>query len=69
MILGAAVGFGFAAFESAGYALVALFTVDGRSIVQLVRTELIRGLLAPVGPAGPARPVDLRPAGAARHRH
>jgi RsiW-degrading membrane proteinase PrsW (M82 family) len=49
MILGAAVGFGFAAFESAGYAFVALFTVDGLSIVQLVQTELIRGLLAPVG--------------------
>ncbi|MEU8607176.1 PrsW family glutamic-type intramembrane protease [Actinoplanes sp. NPDC048791] len=49
MILGAAVGFGFAAFESAGYAFVALFTVDGLSIAQLVQTELIRGLLAPVG--------------------
>jgi RsiW-degrading membrane proteinase PrsW (M82 family) len=49
MILGAAVGFGFAAFESAGYAFTALFTVDGLSIVQLVQTELIRGLLAPVG--------------------
>jgi RsiW-degrading membrane proteinase PrsW (M82 family) len=48
MILGAAVGFGFAAFESAGYAFVALFTVDGLSIAQLVQTELIRGLLAPV---------------------
>ncbi|GAA4607322.1 hypothetical protein GCM10023107_80820 [Actinoplanes octamycinicus] len=49
MVLGAAVGFGFAAFESAGYAFTALFTVDGLSIVQLVQTELIRGLLAPVG--------------------
>jgi protease PrsW len=49
LILGAAVGFGFAAFESAGYAFVALFTVDGLSITQLVQTELIRGLLAPVG--------------------
>ena len=49
MILGAAVGFGFAAFESAGYAFTALFTVDGLSITQLVQTELIRGLLAPVG--------------------
>jgi protease PrsW len=49
MILGAAVGFGFAAFESAGYAFTALFTVDGLSIIQLVQTELIRGLLAPVG--------------------
>ncbi|MFG1926369.1 PrsW family intramembrane metalloprotease [Cryptosporangium sp. NPDC048952] len=49
MILGAAVGFGFAAFESAGYAFTALFTVDGLSITQLVQTELIRGVLAPVG--------------------
>jgi RsiW-degrading membrane proteinase PrsW (M82 family) len=49
MILGAAVGFGFAAFESAGYAFTALFTVDGLSVIQLVQTELVRGLLAPVG--------------------
>jgi RsiW-degrading membrane proteinase PrsW (M82 family) len=49
MILGAAVGFGFAAFESAGYAFTALFSVDGLSVTQLVQTELLRGLLAPVG--------------------
>jgi RsiW-degrading membrane proteinase PrsW (M82 family) len=49
MILGAAVGFGFSAFESAGYAFTALFSVDGLSLVQLVQTELLRGLLAPVG--------------------
>lgn len=49
MILGAAVGFGFAAFESAGYAFTALFTVDGLSLMQLVETELLRGLLSPVG--------------------
>ena len=49
MILGAAVGFGFAAFESAGYAFTALFTVDGLSLIQVVQTELLRGLLAPVG--------------------
>jgi RsiW-degrading membrane proteinase PrsW (M82 family) len=49
MILGAAVGFGFAAFESAGYAFVALFSVDGLSLVQLVQTEVLRGVLAPVG--------------------
>jgi RsiW-degrading membrane proteinase PrsW (M82 family) len=49
MILGAAVGFGFAAFESAGYAFTALFTERGMSLVQLVQTELLRGLLAPVG--------------------
>jgi len=49
MILGAAVGFGFAAFESAGYAFTALFTEHGLSLMQLVQTELLRGLLAPVG--------------------
>jgi RsiW-degrading membrane proteinase PrsW (M82 family) len=49
MILGAAVGYGFAAFESAGYAFTALFTVDGLSLMQVVQTELLRGLLAPVG--------------------
>ena len=49
MILGASVGFGFAAFESAGYAFTALFTVDGLSVVQVVQTELLRGVLAPVG--------------------
>jgi RsiW-degrading membrane proteinase PrsW (M82 family) len=49
MILGAAVGFGFAAFESAGYAFTALFTENGLSLMQVVQTELLRGLLAPVG--------------------
>ena len=49
LILGAAVGFGFAAFESAGYAFTALFTEQGLSLMQLVQTELLRGLLTPVG--------------------
>lgn len=49
MILGATVGFGFAAFESAGYAFTALFTIQGLSLTQLVQTEVLRGLLAPVG--------------------
>jgi RsiW-degrading membrane proteinase PrsW (M82 family) len=49
LILGAAVGFGFAAFESAGYAFTALFTESGLSVTQLVQTELLRGVLAPVG--------------------
>jgi RsiW-degrading membrane proteinase PrsW (M82 family) len=49
MILGATVGFGFAAFESAGYALVASFTLHGLSLTDLVSTELLRGLLTPVG--------------------
>jgi RsiW-degrading membrane proteinase PrsW (M82 family) len=49
MILGATVGFGFSAFESAGYALTSLFTPSGLSLENLVTTELLRGLLAPVG--------------------
>ncbi|MCW2913065.1 MAG: Membrane proteinase PrsW, cleaves anti-sigma factor RsiW, family [Actinomycetia bacterium] len=49
IVLGAAVGFGFAAFESAGYAFNALLTVHGLSLNALVETEVIRGLLAPVG--------------------
>jgi RsiW-degrading membrane proteinase PrsW (M82 family) len=49
MILGASVGFGFAAFESAGYAFTAMFTTQGLSLIQLVETELLRGLLAPIG--------------------
>lgn len=49
MILGATVGFGFAAFESAGYAFTALFTVHGLSLMNVVETELLRGLLTPVG--------------------
>jgi RsiW-degrading membrane proteinase PrsW (M82 family) len=49
MVLGAAVGFGFAAFESAGYAFNALFTASGPSLLNLVETEVLRGILAPVG--------------------
>jgi protease PrsW len=49
IILGAAVGFGFAAFESAGYAFTALFTEQGLSLMQLVQTELLRSVLSPVG--------------------
>ncbi|OIV36155.1 hypothetical protein BIV57_17830 [Mangrovactinospora gilvigrisea] len=49
IVLGAAVGFGFAAFESSGYALTALITVHGLSLRDLVSTEILRGLLAPLG--------------------
>ena len=49
IILGAAVGFGFAAFESAGYAFNALFTASGLSLPNLVETEVLRGILAPLG--------------------
>ncbi len=47
--LGAAVGFGFAAFETAGYAFNALFTIKGLSLASLVETEVLRGILTPVG--------------------
>ena len=49
IVLGAAVGFGFAAFESAGYAFNALFTDSGLSLLNLVETEVLRGILTPVG--------------------
>jgi hypothetical protein len=49
MILGATVGLGFAAFESAGYAMAAMITQQGLSLSALVSTELLRGLIAPVG--------------------
>jgi RsiW-degrading membrane proteinase PrsW (M82 family) len=49
VVLGAAVGFGFAALESSGYAFAAMLTQRGLSIADLVQAEVIRGLLAPVG--------------------
>jgi RsiW-degrading membrane proteinase PrsW (M82 family) len=53
MVLGATVGFGFAALESSGYALAALFVVQGHrlylSLDSVVVTELIRGVLSPFG--------------------
>jgi protease PrsW len=53
MVLGATVGFGFAALESSGYALASLFVVQGQtlslSLTSIVLTELLRGVLAPVG--------------------
>lgn len=48
-IFGAAVGFGFAAFESSGYAFNAALTQRGLDLRSLVETEILRGLLAPVG--------------------
>jgi RsiW-degrading membrane proteinase PrsW (M82 family) len=76
MVLGAAVGFGFAAFESAGYAFNALFASNGLSLLNLVETEVLRGILTPVGHglwtailgaalfAAAARRGRLRPSGA-----
>ena len=49
IVLGVAVGFGFAAFESSGYALVALFAPHGLELQNMIGTVLERGLLAPVG--------------------
>jgi RsiW-degrading membrane proteinase PrsW (M82 family) len=49
LLLGAAVGFGFAAFESAGYAFNAALTLRGLDLRALLETEMLRGLLAPFG--------------------
>lgn len=49
VVLGAAVGLGFAAFESMGYAFSALLTVRGLSVHALVETELVRSVLSPFG--------------------
>jgi RsiW-degrading membrane proteinase PrsW (M82 family) len=54
IVLGAAVGFGFAALESSGYAFNALLVVKdgapiGLSLPDLVLSELLRGLLSPLG--------------------
>jgi RsiW-degrading membrane proteinase PrsW (M82 family) len=49
IILGAVVGLGFAALENAGYAFNAMFTVEGLSLRSLVATEVLRGVLTPVG--------------------
>ena len=50
IVMGAAVGFGFAALESSGYALTALFAGGQHlSLGALVGTELLRAVLAPFG--------------------
>jgi protease PrsW len=49
IVLGATVGLGFAALESAGYAFNALFTSTGLSLQNLLETEVLRGVLTPVG--------------------
>ncbi|WP_063770996.1 PrsW family intramembrane metalloprotease [Streptacidiphilus neutrinimicus] len=49
LVLGATVGFGFAAFESAGYAFSAVLTEHGYSLPDLVTTEILRGVLTPLG--------------------
>ncbi|WP_431277943.1 PrsW family intramembrane metalloprotease [Leifsonia poae] len=47
-LLGATVGAGFAAFESAGYAFNAALSSQGIDLVSLLQTEVIRSLTAPV---------------------
>ena len=53
VVLGAAVGFGFGALESSGYAFNSLIVPYGHVVVlslpRLVATELLRGVLAPAG--------------------
>jgi RsiW-degrading membrane proteinase PrsW (M82 family) len=50
MVLGATVGAGFAAFESAGYALRALIeNADDHPVLNIVETEAFRAVLAPFG--------------------
>ncbi|WP_426515519.1 PrsW family intramembrane metalloprotease [Diaminobutyricibacter sp. McL0618] len=48
-LLGATVGAGFAAFESAGYAFNAAISTQGINLLSLLQTEVIRAILAPVG--------------------
>ena len=50
MVLGAIVGAGFAAFESAGYAFSAILDhMDDHEVVSILQTEFSRALLAPFG--------------------
>ncbi|WP_406436175.1 PrsW family intramembrane metalloprotease [Streptomyces sp. NBC_00631] len=49
LVLGAAVGFGFAALESAGYAFNAAVSTEGVDLRALIETEILRGVLAPFG--------------------
>jgi RsiW-degrading membrane proteinase PrsW (M82 family) len=48
-LLGATVGAGFAAFESAGYAFNAAISTRGIDLLSLLETEVTRAVLAPVG--------------------
>src|SRR3954453_12436541 len=50
IVLGAVVGAGFAAFESAGYALQTLIeNLDDKSVVAILEIEAFRAVLAPFG--------------------
>jgi RsiW-degrading membrane proteinase PrsW (M82 family) len=48
-LLGAVVGAGFAAFESAGYAFTATLSPGGLNLVSLLQTEVLRAVLTPLG--------------------
>jgi RsiW-degrading membrane proteinase PrsW (M82 family) len=49
-LLGATVGAGFAAFESAGYALqTMLANIHGHTVINILETQAFRGVLAPFG--------------------
>jgi RsiW-degrading membrane proteinase PrsW (M82 family) len=48
-LLGATVGAGFAAFESAGYAFNAALSAQGIDLISLLQTEVIRSIATPVG--------------------
>jgi protease PrsW len=47
-LLGAVVGAGFAAFESAGYAFTAALSQGGVNLVSLLQTEVLRAVLTPL---------------------
>ncbi|MGW4562050.1 PrsW family intramembrane metalloprotease [Streptomyces sp. NPDC004561] len=49
LVLGAAVGLGFAAVEGAGYAFEAAFSTEGTGLRALLETELLRGVFTPFG--------------------
>lgn len=49
LVLGATVGFGFAALESSGYAFNAALSTHGIDLRALLQTEILRGVLAPFG--------------------
>ncbi|MDQ0952363.1 RsiW-degrading membrane proteinase PrsW (M82 family) [Streptomyces phaeochromogenes] len=49
LVLGASVGFGFAALESAGYAFNAAVSTEGIDLRALLETEILRGVPAPLG--------------------
>ena len=50
LVLGAAVGLGFAAMRTTGSAFAAAVSGEGADLRALLETELLRGVLAPVGP-------------------